>query len=114
MYRLFLPETRQKRGVKPNAKQIQLSSDLILIRLKAYISRNVIGDEAFYPILFKDDPSVVTAIRELNKKKYKIESRSRMEEIDSELIQFLDHPKSWMPLHIISTNKIVSIPSMAR
>ena len=59
----------EKRGVKPNAKQIQLSRTIILTRLKAYISRNVIGDEGFYPILFKDDPSVSAAIRELNKKK---------------------------------------------
>lgn len=58
----------EKRGVKPNQQQIQLSRNLMLTRLKAYISRNILGDEGFYPILFKDDPTVLKAISELKKK----------------------------------------------
>lgn len=58
----------EKRGVKPNQQQIQLSRNLMLTRLKAYISRNILGDEGFYPILFKEDPTVLKAISELEKK----------------------------------------------
>ena len=59
----------EKRGVKPHPSQIQQSRNIILVRLKAYISRNVLGDEGFYPILFKDDPAVKKAISEISKKK---------------------------------------------
>ena len=59
----------EKRGVKPNAKQIELSRNIMLTRLKAFISRNVLGDAGFYPILFKDDPAVKRAIEEINKGK---------------------------------------------
>lgn len=59
----------EKRGVKPQPSQIQQSRNIILVRLKAYISRNVLGDEGFYPILFKDDPAVKKAISEISKKK---------------------------------------------
>lgn len=59
----------EKRGVKPHPAQIQQSRNIMLVRLKAYISRNVLGDEGFYPILFKDDPAVKKAISEVNKKK---------------------------------------------
>jgi len=59
----------EKRGVKPHPAQIQQSRNIMLVRLKAYISRNVLGDEGFYPILFKDDPAVKRAISEVSKKK---------------------------------------------
>lgn len=59
----------EKRGVKPHPTQIQQSRNIMLVRLKAYISRNVLGDEGFYPILFKDDPAVKRAISEVSKKK---------------------------------------------
>jgi len=55
----------EKKGVKPNAAQIQLSRNIMLTRLKAYISRNILGDTGFYPILFKNDPAVLRAIQEL-------------------------------------------------
>lgn len=58
----------EKRGVKPVPDQIKKSSGIISVRLKAYISRNILGDEGFYPILFKDDPAVLKAISELSKK----------------------------------------------
>ncbi|MDX9748255.1 MAG: S41 family peptidase [Paludibacter sp.] len=57
----------EKKGVKPVPAQIQLSRNIILTRLKAFISRNILGDEGFYPILFKNDPAVKRAISELNK-----------------------------------------------
>ena len=55
------------KGVKPNYAEIQQSKSLITTRLKAYIIRNILGDEAFYPILFEKDDSIERAINELNK-----------------------------------------------
>jgi len=39
-----------------------------LMQLKAYISRNSIGDQGFYPLLYKDDKTVKTALEQLRKK----------------------------------------------
>lgn len=55
----------QSKGIKPKPGEIKKSSALMLIRLKAYISRNILGDQGFYPILFKDDPAVMRAVKEV-------------------------------------------------
>jgi carboxyl-terminal processing protease len=56
------------KGVVPNPKQIIISKRFLLSQLKAYISRNMLGDTGFYPMLYKDDKTVKTALVELNKK----------------------------------------------
>jgi len=58
-----------KKGVKPNQKQIEQSKNIIISRLKAYISRNILGDPGFYPILFQDDVTVKKAVEALKAKK---------------------------------------------
>jgi carboxyl-terminal processing protease len=55
----------EKKGVKLVPTQLELSRNIISTRLKAFISRNILGDEGFYPILFKNDPAVLRAIQEL-------------------------------------------------
>ncbi|GAB1415603.1 S41 family peptidase [Paludibacter sp.] len=57
------------KGVKPSAKDLKLSGNFILIRLKAYISRNIIGDSGFFPILFTNDEAVAKAIETLKTEK---------------------------------------------
>lgn len=57
------------KGVKPVNKDIEQSKALILTRIKAYISRNILGDPGFYPILFKDDETVLKAVEVLKKEK---------------------------------------------
>lgn len=57
------------KGIQPNQKHISISSKLILLQLKAYISRNTIGDTGFYPILYKDDKTVKEALKQLSKQK---------------------------------------------
>jgi len=57
-----------KKGVAPNMKQINISRRFLLSQLKAYISRNTLGDSGFYPLLYKDDKTVIRALQSLSKK----------------------------------------------
>lgn len=58
----------EEKGVKAVPKEVKQSEKFILTRLKAYISRNILGDAGFFPILFKDDEAVKKAVEELAKK----------------------------------------------
>jgi carboxyl-terminal processing protease len=58
-----------KKGVKPDMKQISISKRFIEIQLEAYISRTVLGDNGFYPLLYKDDKTVAKALEVLQPKK---------------------------------------------
>lgn len=57
----------EREGVKKNSAQIIKSKKLLTKYLYAYISRDILGDNAFYPILNKEDDFVQTAIKTLNK-----------------------------------------------
>lgn len=57
------------KSLAPDKKQINISKRLMHTQLKAYITRNVLGDTGFYPLLYKDDTTVKTALEELKKKK---------------------------------------------
>ena len=57
------------KGVAVNRKQIDISKRFLLSQLKAYISRNILGDSGFYPLLYKDDKTVQVALEQLRKKK---------------------------------------------
>jgi len=57
-----------KKGVAANQKQINISKRFLLTQLKAYISRNTLGDAGFYPLLYQDDKAVLRALQTLNKK----------------------------------------------
>ena len=56
------------KGVQPNAAQINISKRYLTNQLEAFISRNTLGDNGFYPILNKDDKTVKRALEELKKK----------------------------------------------
>jgi carboxyl-terminal processing protease len=56
------------KGVPANPKQISISKRFLLSQLKAYISRNSLGDSGFYPLLYKDDKTVRSALQSLSKK----------------------------------------------
>ena len=56
------------KGVPANQAQINISKRFLLTQLKAYISRNMLGDTGFYPLLYKNDKTVKTALDELKKK----------------------------------------------
>jgi carboxyl-terminal processing protease len=56
------------KGIPANTKQINISKPYLLNQLESYISRNMLGDKGFYPLLYKDDITVKTALEQLKKK----------------------------------------------
>jgi carboxyl-terminal processing protease len=57
----------EKQGVKTNAAQLAVSRQLIETDIKAYIARNIIDNDGFYPIMLKIDTELKAAIEELKK-----------------------------------------------
>jgi len=57
------------KGIAPNAKEIAVSKRLIINQLKSYITRNNLGDSGFYPLIFRDDKTVIKAIETISKVK---------------------------------------------
>lgn len=56
------------KGIPANWKEINISKRIIVNQLKAYITRNSLGDSGFYPLFYKDDKTVNKALEELRKK----------------------------------------------
>jgi carboxyl-terminal processing protease len=56
------------KGVPANQAQINISKRFLSNQLEAYISRNILGDSGFYPLLYKDDITVKKALEQLKKK----------------------------------------------
>lgn len=57
------------KGVVPNAKQIAISRNFLLTQLKSYITRNIQGDEGFYPLYYKNDKTVMKALEVIRNQK---------------------------------------------
>ncbi len=55
----------EERGVKFNKSQFNKSFKLIDVELKAYIARNIIDNEGFYPIINELDETVIAAVNEI-------------------------------------------------
>ncbi|SFE48355.1 S41 family peptidase [Sunxiuqinia elliptica] len=58
-----------KKGVKEDAKGLATSGKIIETQVKAYIARNMIGEEGFFPIIREIDETLKEAIRLSNSKK---------------------------------------------
>ena len=56
-------------GITPRWYYINQSQQLIVTNLKALIARDIFGSQAFYPILNRNDMTVQTALKALNKHK---------------------------------------------
>ena len=56
-------------GIAPRWYYINLSHDVIVTNLKALIARDIFGNQAFYPILNRNDKTVQEALKALNKHK---------------------------------------------
>ena len=52
----------EEKGIKKDAQGLKSSGLLINTQLKAYIARNIIGEEGFYPIIKKIDKTLLRAI----------------------------------------------------
>jgi carboxyl-terminal processing protease len=55
-------------GLKWNPAQAALSSKLMQVHIKAFISRNILNDQGFYPIALKVDKTYLRALQHLSKK----------------------------------------------
>jgi carboxyl-terminal processing protease len=56
-------------GVVPRWYYINLSRDVIATNIKALIARDILGNQAFYPILNRNDKTVQAALKALNQHK---------------------------------------------
>ncbi len=59
-------EYAKDKGLEPNSKDIQTSHDILLKTIKAYIARNIIDNEGFYPIIADIDNTLTVAIDTLS------------------------------------------------
>jgi len=57
------------KGVPANNKQISISQRVLTTQLKSYITRNILGDDGFYPLFYKDDKTVKKSIETISKLK---------------------------------------------
>ena len=63
------------RGIEKNMQGLKESGNVIETRLKAYIARNIIGEEGFYPIISQIDNTLLEAI-EITRKDLLVENLS--------------------------------------
>jgi len=61
------------KGVPRDNKGLKVSANIINIQLKAYIARNIIGEEGFYPIIQKIDNTLLRTI-EISKQNLLVEN----------------------------------------
>lgn len=52
----------EKNGVKRNTEEIILSEQIIMTQLKAYIARNIIDNDGYYPIIQSIDKTLLKGI----------------------------------------------------
>ncbi|MCL1868558.1 MAG: peptidase S41, partial [Paludibacter sp.] len=56
------------KNLKASPSELNISKNLIINTLQAYIVRNMLGDSGFYPVFYLDDKVVKKAITEIQKK----------------------------------------------
>jgi carboxyl-terminal processing protease len=66
LYNEFIREAGKK-GVKRQGKDLSKSDRYIKTMLKAYIGRNLLDNDGFYPILNTIDPGFLKAVEMLKK-----------------------------------------------
>ncbi len=57
----------EDKGVEPNEAEIQKSRPLMTRLLNAYIVRNILGDEGFFPLFERDDEITKAAVEQLTR-----------------------------------------------
>lgn len=55
----------QKKGVEPNPEQLEKSKPLLVRLVNAYIVRNILNDEGFFPLFERDDDVTIKAVEHL-------------------------------------------------
>lgn len=59
----------KENDIKVNMDDVNISKKLLLTHLKGYIARNIMDDEGFYPIIYKNDKTIKKAIEVLKAEK---------------------------------------------
>ncbi len=59
----------KENDVEVDMNDVKISKKIVLTHLKGYIARNIMDDEGFYPIVYKDDKTIKKAIEVLNTEK---------------------------------------------
>lgn len=67
-------EYAAKKGITVDPKGLATSGKIIETQLMAYISRNIIGEVGFYSVISKIDPTLIEAIKALDKKDMLVQS----------------------------------------
>ena len=57
----------KEKGVEPNEKQLSISRPLLVRMVNAYIVRNILNDEGFFPLFERDDDITKEALKQLTK-----------------------------------------------
>ena len=57
----------KKKGIEPNPAQLEVSKALLVRLVNAYIVRNILNDEGFFPLFERDDQITKRAVEELSK-----------------------------------------------
>ena len=57
----------EEKGVEPKEAEIQKSRPLMTRLLNAYIVRNILGDEGFFPLFERDDEITKAAVEQLTR-----------------------------------------------
>ncbi len=65
----------EKEGVKPVPADIRVSSKILKIQLYAYIARNFLDNEGFYPIIQNIDNTLITTVNTLANKQLTVTGR---------------------------------------
>lgn len=52
----------KSKGVNKDAEGIRKSGKIIKTQIKAYVARNILGEEGFYPIIKENDETLLKAI----------------------------------------------------
>ncbi|MCF6358928.1 MAG: S41 family peptidase, partial [Draconibacterium sp.] len=73
-------EYASEKGIAKDSKGLKVSGNIINTQLKAYIARNIIGEEGFYPIIKKIDKTLLRAI-EISKQNLLVENISLRDSI---------------------------------
>ena len=59
----------KENDIKIDMNDVNISKELVLTHLKGYIARNIMDDEGFYPIIYRNDKTIKKAIEVLNTRK---------------------------------------------
>ncbi|MCX6237663.1 MAG: S41 family peptidase [Bacteroidia bacterium] len=67
-------EYAARKGIATDPKGLATSGKILKTQLMAYISRNIIGEVGFYSVISKIDPTLIEAIKALDKKDLLVQS----------------------------------------